>query len=183
MKSITLLSISFECLGSSLKQAMPSVITPQASCVSTSAIATLKRLRTRCATDLTTMRLPLSELFSGRCSATRATPTCIAITAELSTFSLAESEAFDYLIERGAVLVELLGGRRAGDHVGRRTFDDGELKGARLVVLPGGVLLGKGEHAPHRRIASGTARHDLLACVTGHLLLHGDLEAGGVQLG
>src|SRR5215469_5566651 len=128
---------------------MPSVITSQVSWVSISAMATLKRLRTRCTTDLTTMRLPLSEPFSGRCSATRATPTCIAMLVPgcLDTgLRLTESEAFDDLIESGAELLLLLGGCEARTHTyGVEPFDNRHLKRARLLFLTRPVALAKGQ--------------------------------------
>src|SRR5919202_4986191 len=117
MKCTTFESISLAWRGSSLTHTMPSVATCHASCVSTSATATLNRLRTRWATDLTTIRLPLSELFSAMCSSMRATPTCIVMSA-IGLLSLAELKAFNHPVKRRAELLELLGGRRARDDVG-----------------------------------------------------------------
>src|SRR5579884_2996731 len=140
---MTLLSTALLKRGSSLTQTTATVASRHTSCVSTSATATLKRLRTRRMTDLTTIRLSLSELLSGRCSSSRATPTCMAMLAP--TPRLAEVERGHDLIEGRAHVLELVGGGRAREQVGGRAADHGNLEAACLVGGASGVVLGEGE--------------------------------------
>src|SRR6266487_3028100 len=101
------------------------------------------------------MRLPLSEPFPARCSATRAIPTCIAIVSPLEAPRLAESERFDHLVKCCAEGLELVCRGRSRDQVRRGALDDRDLKAARLVIVAGGVALGKGVDASDGRVTSG----------------------------
>src|SRR5712691_11024095 len=124
------------------------------------------------------MRLPLSEAFSTRCRAMRATPTCMAMSGASRKVRLAEPKGFDHLVERRAVLLELLGRRGTADDVRRRAFEHSDLKAAGLKVAAAGVALRKGKDTADRRVVGGRGWHHLLGRVARHLLLHADLHAG-----